>query len=103
MELQHTELHPNPEVVCMRTTSAAAAEIRLGEHSDGRWMWAFSWREGFTGHGFACAAKWNRFAPTRAEALDSAIREMRKEVKAEVREWLETLSAPVQADMFSSI
>ena len=98
--LRHTELHPNPEVLQMRTTSVAAAEIALGEYSDGRWMWAFSWREGFAGHGFACSAKWNRFASTRAEALENAIREMRKEVKSEVREWLENLSAPAQVDMF---
>ena len=99
-KFRHEDLHPNPEVLQMTATRAAAAEIELGEHIDGRWMWAFSWREGFSAHGFACAAKWDRFAGTRAEALDAAIKEMRAEVQSEVLAWLETLSRPVQTDMF---
>ena len=104
---RHEELHPNPEILQMRMTKKlAAAEIELGEHTDGRWMWAFSWQEGFSARGFACAAKWGRFAPTREHALDAAILEMRrdlekrKDAKPEVSAWLETLSRPAQADMF---
>ena len=103
--MRHPELHQNPEVIDMQMTRRASAKIELAQHDDGRWMWATSWAEGFSGRGYACAAKWGRFAPTRQAALEAAIAEaMEQTARASsdcpnVREWLESLW-PRQGDMF---
>ena len=99
MEYRHPELHQSPEILSMPTTRNASAEIELGQHTDGRWMWAISWREGFTASGFCCGAKWGRFAGTRQAALNGAIEEMKAATKAEARAWAETLVS-VQRDLF---
>ena len=103
--MRHPELHQNPEVLCLPITRGASAKIELGQHADGRWMWGLSWGEGFSGGGYCCAAKWNRFASTRDEALRAAIAEgFERTERAScdcptVRAWLETL-CPQQLDLF---
>ena len=103
--MRHHELHQDPEILHMPTMRSAQASIELGQHTDRRWMWAVSWAEGFSGKGYCCAAKWNRFAATREEALCAAIAEGLEQTERAssdcptVRAWLETLCPP-QRDMF---
>src|SRR5690606_38100828 len=98
--MRHPELHQHPEAITMPTARKARATIELGQHSDGRWMWAVRWHDGFSGQGYCCAEKWGNFATTRQAALDAAIAEgLEQTSQAQgacptVRRWLASLSPP---------
>ena len=55
-----------------------AAEIRTGQHTDGRWMWAITIMTGRSGHSYALLPKWDRFAATSEAALLAAAQEIRQ-------------------------
>lgn len=99
---RHPDLHPNPEVLAMPATAKANAWIELGQHEDGRWMWGLNVFDRNQGYGFACSAKWQRFAPTRDMALRAAIAEAfgylveRNRADGDVAGWLGTLGGRTQ-------
>ena len=99
--MRHPELHQTPEVLAFEASTVERARIELGQHTDGRWMWATSMQGGNAGHGYACGAKWKRFAPSRGDALDNACAELAAKgyVTPRVRDWLATLQTP-QGDLF---
>lgn len=81
------------------------AEIRLGQHDDGRWMWATSFHTALHGVSYALLPKWGNFASTRDEALQGAVDELRKRFKgkddcAALGRWLDTIRT-AQNDLFA--
>lgn len=85
------------------------AEIRIVRHTDGRWMWAHSFTTYQGGEGSHPLPKWNRFASSESAAISAGIAEIIKRMDARcwtgpqieaLREWAESLRAPVQADLF---
>lgn len=105
--MRHPDLHQSPDRISMTAGRRAAATIELGQHADGRWMWALSWREGFSGRAYCLAEKWGNFAPTRRAALDAAVAEGLHETRRAysdchtVRAWLTSLN-PQQPDLFDA-
>lgn len=59
----------------LKTKNGCQAEIGLGQHTDGRWMWAVSWWDGISGQAYGVNAKWGHFADTRNVAIDLAVDE----------------------------
>lgn len=105
--MRHPALHQNPERIEMQPTRGAEAAIELGQHADGRWMWALSWQEGHSGSGYCLGEKWGNFAETRQSALDAAVAEGLQQTSRaysecrNVRAWLEAMSQK-QGDLFSA-
>lgn len=71
--------------------------VEVGQHEDGRWMWATDIYTGTYGYGYKLNPKWHNFAATRREALDKAKHEVacrmsHKDRKATAK-WLEGLTA----------
>lgn len=94
------ELHPNPEVMRFDGGTCLFAKVELGQHTDGRWMWAMSFFTAKHGAGYACGPKWGNFAEDRITALDSAIAELRERAgPGEIADWAESLN-PRQASLF---
>ena len=52
------------------------AEIKVHQHSDGRWMWSTSFTAGDHGGGYQVGPKWGNFAETQTHAILSAALEM---------------------------
>ena len=98
-------LHQNPEIIAMPRTRSADACIEVAQHTDGRWMWATSWMEGFSGMGYCCGVKWGKFAPSRSAAIASAVAEIMRQTESagsecrEVRAWVNSI-CPAQGDLF---
>lgn len=100
--MRHPDLHQSPEVLRCEFGRTERAVIEVGQHDDGRWMWATQVQTANEGRGYACGAKWERFAETRADAIDSAIEEIAATsyVTARIRQWLASLQPP-QVDLFA--
>lgn len=96
------------------------AEVRLGQHTDGRWMWATSYLTANGGSSYALLPKWGNFAATHEEALQEAVDELRDRLTKHARlceRWhhatdvpqahalLGWLGAPqpAQADLFGAV
>ena len=98
---RHPELHQNPEVIAMpRQKNTDRASIELGQHTDGRWMWATSCCEDYKYRGYCCGAKWGNFAPTRDAALRCAVEEILAITKHAVADWAAQQLEHQQLDLF---
>ena len=93
---RHPDLHQSPEVLRVEFSKVEGAVIEIGQHDDGRWMWATKVQTTNAGYGYACAEKWKHFAPTRSEAIASAIEEIASTsyITPRIREWLASLQPP---------
>lgn len=100
--MRHPDLHQSPEVLSAVFGRTESVVIEIGQHDDGRWMWATRVQTANTGYGYACGAKWKRFAESRAEAFSNACNEIASTsyITARIREWLASLQ-PAQVDLFA--
>ena len=99
---RHPDLHQSPEVLRVEVSKSECAVIEVGQHDDGRWMWATKLQTTTAGHGYACGAKWKHFAATRSEAISSAIDEIASMsyITPRIRDWLKSLQPP-QGSLFA--
>lgn len=102
--MSETLAYPAPTPSRPHFVGLPNATITLGQHDDGRWMWATDYSTTNHGAGYACLPKWGNFAATRDEALQCAVDELRKRWRnkadcAALQRWLDTLQ-PQQADLY---
>lgn len=100
--MRHPELHQSPKQITFKKGQHCDAKIELGQHTDGRWMWAYSVNCGFRGEGFGLSAKWRKFAADESAALVAAVAEIRKRYGNDERiaGWLDELMQPQLALVF---
>jgi hypothetical protein len=87
------------------------AAIRVAQHDDGRWMFAFTFTTSVGGEGFSPLPKWGRFADNQPDAIAAGVAEFLERISARtwadnpqaklLREWAEGIAAPSQGALFA--
>lgn len=88
------------------------AAIKVVQHDDGRWMFAFSFCTSMGGEGFHPLPKWQRFAESEQAAIEAGVSEFLDRIgqrawadhpqARQLREWAEGIAAPAQPDLFGT-
>lgn len=87
------------------------AAIKVAQHEDGRWMYAFTFSTSMGGEGFAPLPKWNRFADSEQTAIEACVAEFLERIGQrtwadnsqanQLREWATGITAPAQGSLFA--